>query len=503
MWRSSFEVSPSLKMLSLLFIFAWASEAVRVAPPPDIQFSSGQDARNLAPAHNRPDPRFGITCLGARSDISWIVEADYYQPGSMQYHCAQPRFGSHHRGPAVPNLGGYCEGGDVAFEEFGSSNRRPLNLRYIRSLLECRSRCFCSRDRLDPSREITEQPKGVPVTRKTFSGPLPSEGRAISISMEKKGPAGWAKPELLTRVLINAPGYPPGSTGGTDVGILPANMIECGGPLPNFDLTGPWNVAEFANNQELCAVQLSGGNPAANAGGYCHRDGNLGKLVAFAEDTTPRWDWTWSSYGTFLTTASLRFHCWKNCLCVQRSKKANYNDPLIPMWDEILARMPADSLSITKGNRNPLGSSTDAKGNIKTSASGTNQPAAQCVANATNPGTCTIPWLTDIMGPIPDRVAELAHPQPPAPNWDQNKQCGNKCESNSDCGSDCLCRIPSTQEAHSLGVDPVASAALCLSLASVFGRSLDHHKAPVECLCNATYTAPECCQSRDGMVQIR
>lgn len=101
-------------------------------------------------------------------------------------------------------------------------------------------------------------------------------------------------------------------------------MIECGGPLPIFDLTGPWNVAEFANNQELCAVQLSGGNPAANAGGYCYRDGNLGKLVAFADDMTPRWDWTWSSYRTFLATASLRFHCWKNCLCSQRSKKKNY-----------------------------------------------------------------------------------------------------------------------------------------------------------------------------------
>lgn len=172
------------------------------------------------------------------------------------------------------------------------------------------------------------------------------------------------------------------------------------------------------------------------------------------------------------------------------------------MWVEILARTPKESVRITYGNRNPLGSSTDAKGNIKTSAAGTNQPVTQCAANATIPGTCTIPWRTDIMGPMPDPVAELALPQPPAPNWDQNKQCGDNCESNSDYGSDYLCKIPSTQEAHSLVVDPVAAAALCIGLASVFGRFLDHYKAQVECLCNATYTAPECCQSRNGMVHI-
>lgn len=62
--------------------------------------------------------------------------------------------------------------------------------------------------------------------------------------------------------------------------------------MPGFALPGPWSVEEFANNQELCAVQLSSGKPNANAGGYCYRDETAGKAVAFADDMTPRWDWT-------------------------------------------------------------------------------------------------------------------------------------------------------------------------------------------------------------------
>ena len=459
-----------------LLIVASAS-AVRIAPPPNVQFAADI---LLGPHYVRgqlraPDPKYNITCLGARSDLPWDLWSTNYNGQSMQKLCAQEPWGGRdrHSDEMGLNLGGYCESHDVAFQfgawSLGGRYGTEL-LRYQRAFLECRSRCFCNHNLPDPE----AQPKVLPITRKTFSGPLldPYESenrRAPTIPVDRKAaPASWTRPDSVTRILMNDNRQSPQ---GSDVGILSANMIQCGGSLPEFALPGPWSVEEFENNQELCAVQLSGGKPAANAGGYCYRDGTAGKTVAFADDMTPRWDWTWSSYGTFFGVASLRFHCWKNCLCAQPSKKPNYKDPQIPMWDFVLSSVPKDTLAVTKNNRNPLGSSTDAKGRIMTTstASGSNQPSAQCAADPKHPGTCAIPWPTDMMGPVPGSVAKLALPKPPPLDWNQTKQCGNRCDSNSDCGGDCLCRVPSTEEAHSLGVDPVSIVALCINFASVFG----------------------------------
>ena len=447
-------------MLILPVIFAWASSANNL-PPPDIQFT--------APFHfhatHHIDPRYNITCLGAQSDIPWNFNG--YDGRSMQKLCAQVQYGGQGR-PGL-NLGGYCEGDDVAFEFAAWSIPAVIthinHPRYIRPFLECRSRCFCNHGLHNPY----EQPKLAPVTRKSFSGALPNAGQALTIPVDRKTYASLARPVLLTRVLLNRPN----PSQGNDVGIRPSNMIQCGGPLPVLDLPGPWDIREFADNQRLCAVQLSGGATAANAGAYCHRDGTAEKLVAFADDMTPRWDWTWSSSATFLQTASLRFHCWKNCLCTVPSKKPNYKDHLIPMWDHMLKKFSHTGLLITKGNRNPLGSSTDVIGNIKTSSSGGNLPETQCAAgsawNLLNAKTCSIPWPTEIMGPVPVSVAKLTPPQPLSSDWNPNKQCGNRCDSNSDCGSDCLCKVPSPEEAHSLGVDPVAAITICITFASVFG----------------------------------
>ena len=68
----------------------------------------------------------------------------------------------------------------------------------------------------------------------------------------------------------------------------------------------------------------------------------------------------------------------------------------------MLSRVPKDTVVVTKNNINPLGSSAGANGRIKTTstASGSNRPAAQCAADLNDPGTCTIPWPTDMMGPI-------------------------------------------------------------------------------------------------------
>ena len=168
----------------------------------------------------------------------------------------------------------------------------------------------------------------------------------------------------------------------------------------------------------------------------------------------------------------------------------------------MVARLPQSGFSVGRGNRNPLGSSTDARGRSKTSASGGNQPAAQCTADLDSPDTCSIPWRIDIMGPVPDSIAKLTPPLPLSPDGNTNQQCGNRCDSNANCGSDCLCKIPSVEEAQALGLDPIPAIAICITLASVFGRSLDEPSGQVECLCNATYISAECCHTRDGLVQI-
>ena len=37
------------------------------------------------------------------------------------------------------------------------------------------------------------------------------------------------------------------------------NRVVCKGQLPNFPLAGPYNIPDFRNNQDLCAVEPSGG----------------------------------------------------------------------------------------------------------------------------------------------------------------------------------------------------------------------------------------------------
>ena len=299
-----------------------------------------------------------------------------------------------------------------------------------------------------------------------------------------------------------------------NLAIWPDNQIQCAGPLPDFPIPEGWDQHDFASNQALCATQLSGGNPAANAGGYCHRTGpsyppTAERVVSFADDQTPRLDWTWSgqSGSNFRSSAAIRFHCWKNCLCNVRNPTKNYLDPQVRMWEWVVENLPQDFISIGKGNRYPMGSSTDKNGRPRTTSRGGSVRSAECAADPNRPGRCELPWPTDILGPVPAELMKIAlrrqpaaiGSEPNAPTADPNRSCGNGCHSNNDCGTDCLCRMPSILEAKALGVDPVAPRALCLDVASVFGRSLES-QGQIGCLCNATYIAPECCHSRDGEI---
>ncbi|KAL8916822.1 MAG: hypothetical protein Q9172_006092 [Xanthocarpia lactea] len=463
-----------------------------LTPPPNPHLATAQE---LLVA----DPRRNITCLGDHSDIGWNLREQLYDNRNMQQLCADPLYGGL---DSSPNLRGYCQSNDVFFGPLDLL-RQPGREKYARSYLECRTRCFCNHNLQDPR----QQPKLVAITRKTFH-----QSAGISFAVDRRDYAVTRHAPLQTRIFeyYRNPGqhpyFVPELT--TTVGILVSNQIRCDGPLPSFQLPRPFDVHDFADNQRLCATQLSGGHPGANAGGYCHRNLPLTtseRVVSFADDMTPRLDWTWDGAGgaSFFLAAAIRFHCWKNCLCADRTKKKNYVDPQLRMWEWLMTSLPdRDIIPTGIGNKYPLGSSTDAKGKTRTDSRGSNAPSAQCAANLGHDDSrCTSPWPIDILGPIPKQIQNLALPQPPSlVGWDSNKVCGNDCSSNNDCGAECLCRLPSVEEAHTFGVDPVAPPALCLDIASVLGRSLETQKG-AGCLCNSTYIAPACCHSRDGIIQ--
>ena len=412
------------------------------------------------------DPTRNITCLGAHTEIGWnldLVGTHVVRPidggRSMQELCAHPTYGGK---VGFPNFGGYCHEGDFFFSKLHE-------VEILRSYLECRNRCFCNHGLQDPK----QQPKLVAETRKTFQRNIQNSGSRYVMALDRRIKSHNGFPHLLTRL------YGKAATSifrdETNVGITPGNNIQCGGPLPTWRLPDGFDQHDFASNQALCATQLAGGNPAANAGAYCHRVAPTARnerVISFADDQTPRLSWTWDGEngGAFLFSAAVRFHCWKNCICQNRNKLKNYLDPQVRMWQWMMQAYP--QLHIGKGNKYPMGSSTDSKGKQRTSSRGANNPTNQCAASPDKPGTCTTPWPSDILGPLP-KALELeklvsVNP-PPVETWDQGKTCGNVCSDYNDCGGDCLCRLPSGLESRAHGWDVVGKVTRCMDVASVFG----------------------------------
>lgn len=411
------------------------------------------------------NPTRTITCLGAHTDIGWNLELagrrNIVRPvddgRSMQELCAHPTYGGR---ASFPNFGGYCHEGDVFFSDLGD------NVGLMRSYLECRNRCFCNHGLEDPN----QQPKAVAETRKTFDAQTGGSRFVMALDRRTRSLLGW--PHLLTKVYGKA-SPPLNLFADKEIGITPGNKIQCDGPLPGFRLPDGFDQHDFADNQALCATQLAGGNPAANAGAYCHRPipaSRNERVISFADDQTPRLSWTWDGEngGAFLFSAAVRFHCWKNCICQDRTKLKNYLDPQMRMWEWVLQRFP--ELHVGKGNKYPMGSSTNSKGKPRTSSRGANNPSNQCAATADKPATCTPPWPFEILGPLPKTLETLGSVNPPpVEDWDQGKTCGNVCSDYNDCGGDCLCRLPSGLESRAHGWDLVGHVTRCMDVASVFG----------------------------------
>ncbi len=253
----------------------------------------------------------------------------------------------------------------------------------------------------------------------------------------------------------------------------------------------------------------------ANAGGYCHRTalttGNSVRTVWFSDELTPRADWTWNN---FFLSASIRFYCWQHCACTFAPTRENTTST--PSTTKLWAFVKNHELS-----HNTDGSYTYQKtgshaseGQVLPPQNRLGTPAGSCGADGKQ--FCSVGWPTGILGPIPQSPpysTEIKH----IPSSNNMTVCGNTCNGPQDCGSrnpevDCFCALPSPDDAHRLGLDPVASSFVCLELAlsvSIGGlggrdvkRYVDEKGWEYRCPCNETFVAPECCGVGYGRVDL-
>jgi len=251
----------------------------------------------------------------------------------------------------------------------------------------------------------------------------------------------------------------------------------------------------------------------ANAGGYCHRTalntGGLARTIWFSDEFTPRLEWTWNN---FFLSASIRFYCWQHCACTSAPTRENTTST--PSTTKLWAFVKNHELS-----HNSDGSYTYQKtgsqaseGQVLPPQNRLGSPAGSCGADGKQ--FCSAPWPTAVLGPIPQSPlysTEVDH----VSGSGNMTVCGNTCNGPRDCGSqdadtDCFCALPSPDDAYRLGLDPVASPFVCLSLASsiVVGglggrdvkRYVNDRGWEYVCPCNGTFAAPKCCGVENGMV---
>lgn len=267
----------------------------------------------------------------------------------------------------------------------------------------------------------------------------------------------------------------------------------------------------------------------ANAGGYCHRSigGSFSSpsaesTVWFSDSMTPRYDWTWGG-GNFFATVNIRYHCWRHCVC--KSNPPQVRDTS-KVW-RVLANLQLGLREDGSVDLKPVGSLQQGQGTHlgmqqvlpPQRQDAPRSPSGTC--GATHDEFCPKAWDTAAWGPIPlgpPNVTDIVQPSPPKPGV--MSVCGSTCTSPSDCGTTenqfhCSCAFPSVNDAHLLGLDPVAPVAVCIALVAsavvgkgyrkgLGGRDLggyvDERGMAYSCRCNETVVLDACCESRSGIV---
>ena len=255
--------SKGISLFLILYPFAVLGAYDPVNPP---------NGENIDPAE--ANPAMNLTCRGDRSELpEWVLRADGYLDESVQSLCAKPQYGG---SLVTPNMGAFCFDEKIWIDIWHqtlltyATTARHFN-GWWRTMLYCRSRCFCNSGLADPN----IQPKAVPNAYNTYSNAEHGSfvPRAYQITLDVEGASEpyvdnnprtkiylGNQPTIQQSIAHPEPNYNPGRTV-EPVAILPDNKIYCRGDLPpaDFPIPAPYTVADFANNQELCAVQLSGG----------------------------------------------------------------------------------------------------------------------------------------------------------------------------------------------------------------------------------------------------
>ena len=231
-----------------------------------------------------------------------------------------------------------------------------------------------------------------------------------------------------------------------------------------------------------------------NAGGYCHRSAGSSSnspgtenTVWFSDSMTPRHDWTWGG-GNFYATASIRFHCWRQCTC-------NNDPPQDPdttkLWHFLtglqLGLHIDGSMNLEPAGNQVQQTQLQQQGQVQDQGQGasTSGSRQQQILPPQSPGAqnspsgtcgpdhnefCPKQWDEIAWGPIPrepPNVTDIVHPLPPKAGV--MGVCGNRCTGPQDCGTtnegySCSCGFPSDSDARLLGLDPVVPVAVCLAL---------------------------------------
>ena len=473
--------------------------------------SAGNSAEILASWHN-------ISCVGSTYDLELPLQAGW-NPNtvSVQQLCAKTKYGG---GPRGQNIGGWCDLNEVVFDYREATQVYP-QLFNPRVQLGCRYRCFCNRDIPVERRSIQPKPSeqqfslGVLSRRssQTYQLQLDIVDDFTTPNWMKRGLQGMQMiPSVRSSHVMESehheslhrPHY-------QYISQDPGNSIRCEGPLPTFNLPDPYNISDFENVQQLCAVQLNGGLFGANAGGYCYRSdmiANGGRTVWFSDEMTPRLEWTWGG-GNFFAAASIRMHCVRYCRCTGTAGNGTNLTYLGDLWSFIagaqLAVLPTGQIDILSGNS---GSSMT----VLPAQHGPGSPSGTCGGDGKQ--FCPQPWPTSGFGPVPrapPNATDIVRPKPNLGIKPNLTTCGSTCQGPQDCGGGddekaCACAIPNAKDAKALGLDPVFPAAVCLVLMhSTFGgtgRLIGRGEEPWRCLCNATFSHSQCCGSKDGLIWL-
>ena len=272
--HSLLRVHSELLLITALCI-CLASHDIALASPA-FDRHNPPETENFDPAE--ADPASNITCVGSSYDLDLPVIQDsrlgLFNPNEVSVHklCAKPQFGG---GAPGQHVGGFCSvapsaqngrTGDIAFDRTIEA-RTSLALYNPRVLLGCFYRCFCNQgvtDRSVQPRSNSELVRTVQLrSLRTYEIDIDIENDFNAPYNMKYGTQGNNEVDALVIFTLGQVGQALGHAGVTSkaVSLNQGNKIDCRGDFPTFVLPDPYQLADFENLQQLCAVQLSGGLP--------------------------------------------------------------------------------------------------------------------------------------------------------------------------------------------------------------------------------------------------